>query len=313
MKTSNIQTTHPMAIIRGWVDPLAADGGGSTGGGGGGTVIGLDYENASGVDLIAGDVVVVNSSGQITTTTTAGDPRKVGVVQDEIADGDFGAVAFAGPVDLVNVTASVTAGDWAETSTTAKKAQSNGSTTPSAASFGYFTSSGTTPSLFMVGGGSSPAIGTFELVNEGGQDDLKSHGTMGATEDIDPTDGNVHYGTLDQDCTATILQPVGSGASTLEFWAQQDSTGGWDLTFASSGTVTQTGTPDTTADTTVRWILDRVPGSTNDWVVTLAGSGGGSGASATDAFVWRPLIDSGTGDVIFDSGTGNAIMAFTAI
>lgn len=153
MKTSNIQTTHPMAIIRGWVDPLAADGGGSTGGGGGGTVVGLDYENAAGDDLIAGDVVVLNSSNQLVTTTTAADPRPVGVVQDDIADGDFGAVAWAGPVDLVNVNASVTAGDWAETSTTAKKAQDTGSTTPGTGSFGYFTSSGTTPSAFLTGFG----------------------------------------------------------------------------------------------------------------------------------------------------------------
>src|SRR5690349_12971953 len=123
MKETNLTRLHSLASIRGWVKPGTA--GSDDGSGGGGSVTGTDYENASGVDLVAGDVVVVNSSGQITTTTTAQDTRPVGVLVDDIADGDFGAVAFAGPVDLVNVTASVTAGNYAETSTTPAQATQN--------------------------------------------------------------------------------------------------------------------------------------------------------------------------------------------
>jgi hypothetical protein len=149
VKTSNIQVSHHHAIIKGWVDPLAA----ASSGGDGGNVDN-DIENASGGDLEAGDVVVVNSAGQITTTTTAQDLRPKGVVLDDIASGEWGPVAFSGPVDFINTGgASVTAGHWAQTSTVAGEADSNGLTTPGTGSFAYFTSTSTTPSAFLVGPG----------------------------------------------------------------------------------------------------------------------------------------------------------------
>jgi hypothetical protein len=113
----------------------------------------------------------------------------------------------------------------------------------------------------------------FELNIEGGQSVISAHGSMGATETFDPTDGNVFSGTLDADCTFTISAPVGSGASTLEFWITQDGTGGWDITWP--GSVTWDGgtpTPDTTAGVTVRYILESIDGGTN-WIGNLVGGG----------------------------------------
>lgn len=196
-------------------------------------------------------------------------------------------------------------------------------------------------------------VANAELNIEGGQDVVKAHGTLGATEACDPTDGNVHTGTLDQDCTITLAAPTGSGGATLQWWVTQDGTGGWDVTFAATGgSVTDDGTitPDTTAGVTVRYILERVPGTTNDWIRNIVGGSGAAaieildegvsltatptsidfvgagvtatavgdavtvtitgGATASDTGIWRPLMD-GAGNVITDGATGEAVMAFS--
>lgn len=201
MKTSNIQTTHTMAIIRGWVDGLAAgaDSGGSA------TIVDVDVENGDAGALAAGDVVVLQSDGTVAKTTTAADTRPVGVVQDAIAVGEFGAVAWAGPVDLINVVASVTAGDYAETSTTGGSAQSAG-TTPGTGTFGYFTSSGTTPSGFLTGfggGGLGVTYGTPALT-------LGTANAAGSTDEAIRRDATI----LAFDATAPTTQAFGDSAAT---------------------------------------------------------------------------------------------------
>lgn len=164
MKTSNIQTSHNQAIVRGWVDPVSAGTDSSGGTGGGGGSVG-QVENGAGADLTAGTVVVLAADGTFTTTTTAQDTRPVGVVLDDIAAGDFGPVAWSGPVALVNVTAAVTAGYYAETSTTAGQATQNA--TQRAGSFGYFTSSGTSPSAFLSGGASAATGSSSSITGDG--------------------------------------------------------------------------------------------------------------------------------------------------
>ena len=58
---------------------------------------------------------------------------------------------------------------------------------------------------------------TGGLLNyDGGQDAISAHGSVGATETIDPADGNVHTLTLTEDCTLSITAPSGSGAATLD-------------------------------------------------------------------------------------------------
>jgi hypothetical protein len=81
--------------------------------------------------------------------------------------------------------------------------------------------------------------------------------------------------TLDADLTATLSAPVGTGAATLEFWFTEDGTGGHAVTFAATGgSVTgDISAHTTTADETFRVIAERIPGTTNDWIVDLVGGG----------------------------------------
>jgi hypothetical protein len=116
--------------------------------------------------------------------------------------------------------------------------------------------------------------GDFLTKNEGAQDFISAHGATGSTETFDPTDGNVHTATLDDDCAFTLNAPVGTGACTLELQLTQDGTGGWVITWP--GTVTVIGTLDTTADTTSIVIVQTLDGGTS-WVAVVVGGGGSSG------------------------------------
>jgi hypothetical protein len=156
-----------------------------------------------------------------------------------------------------------------------------------------------------LGGGTAGAavIGRVLVVN-GGAETIKPHGSMGATEPFDPADGNVHTGTLNADCLVTLAAPIGSAAATLEAWITQDGTGGWVLTVdaAGGGSFTWAGgtpTPDTMAGVTERYIFERVPGTTNDWVGSLVGSGGSAievldeGVSLTAALASMDFVGAG--------------------
>lgn len=147
-KVANFSTDHPYALIRGWVETGAAIGAGI------GKVMQTYLNNTAG-QLVYGDVVVIDSSADqaITTTTTAQDTRIVGIVQDTIEVGAIGPVITAGFAPYVNVTASVTRGYFAETSTTAKKATQN--VDRRAGSFGVYLTAGTAPSCLLFGGGDS--------------------------------------------------------------------------------------------------------------------------------------------------------------
>lgn len=129
-----------------------------------------------------------------------------------------------------------------------------------------------------AGAGSIPA-GTYVLTTEGGQETINAIGTSGATEDIDPTLGNIWTATLGDDTVFTILAPVGSGGATLEGWISTGA-GGFTPDFAASGgTWTWDGatpTLDTTAGVTYRIVAERIPGTSNDWVGNLVGGGSAS-------------------------------------
>lgn len=228
MKTRDPVWTHSTPVIRGWTDPLQ---------GYPATDAIRQMLNSSGVALVAGDVVVVDSAGEITTTTTAQDTRVKGVVLDDIADGEYGPVAFEGPVDLVNVTASVSAGSFAETSTTAKKAQANADIRTG--SFGYFTSSGTTPSayLFGAGGGESLAslLDEFLTSATGERHVTSTVAATGAAETLDLETANTFDLTLDTNCTLTFSNPPSSGVEgRWRIILRQDGTGGRTVTWPAS-------------------------------------------------------------------------------
>lgn len=150
-----------------------------------------------------------------------------------------------------------------------------------------------------------PAAATreWELWNEGGDPLVKVHGSFGAAETIDPTHGNVHTGTLDADTTVTIMPPAGD-AATLLLWLSQDGTGGRDITW--SGSVTEIGTPDTTAGLTNIGIATTVDGGSS-WVVAWVGGSGsaitikdqGSDLTATPSsmdFVGAGVVATAVGD-----------------
>lgn len=180
----------------------------------------------------------------------------------------------------------------------------------------------------------------YELRNEGGQSliDDDSFPNAGATADYDPTDGNVFTRTLNANHTGTILQPVGDGAATLEWWID---TGAGGFTFeleADGGTVQGDISGHTLdPDETFRVIGERIPGTTNDWIVDLVGGGAsltfddGAGPEPValvaepgdDAFParrdhvhdldpdavevaghWEPLMDGGSPYAPLDDGTG---------
>lgn len=122
------------------------------------TGTGNQVTNASGGPLNYGDVVAQNADGSVTTTTTPQDTRPIGVVQIGGEDGDPVVVVFSGYVAQVNTTASVTSGNYAETSAVAGQATENA--TPRAGSFGRFLATGANPparlfgQTYLTGGGS---------------------------------------------------------------------------------------------------------------------------------------------------------------
>lgn len=157
---------------------------------------------------------------------------------------------------------------------------------------------------FGLGGtliGSDPDTGDplhqYVQVIEGGRDTVFPHEDLGATANIDPTDGNVHTGTLDADCTITLLPPDAARAdavSTLEVYLTEDETGGWTPTFAASGgTIVWPGGSapdhDTTAETVTRYVFESVDDGTI-WYGNVVGAGGGASAldDLTDVTITTP-------------------------
>ena len=127
----------------------------------------------------------------------------------------------------------------------------------------------------------------YVLTNEGGRELAVPHGNLGSTEDIDPTDGNVHTGTLDANSAITLLPPDTSRAgavSTVELYLTENGTGGFTPSFlASGGSIVWPGgvapTHDTTADSVSRYIFETVDDGVT-WYGNIVGSGSTSSTLA---------------------------------
>lgn len=90
--------------------------------------------NKSGGQVVAGDVVIIDTAnaGSFTTTTSANNIRVIGVVMETIADNADGVIALPGArVTSLNVDATTAVGDFLATATTATQATPT-STIPSA-------------------------------------------------------------------------------------------------------------------------------------------------------------------------------------
>lgn len=256
------------------------------------------YNNNTGSDLEYGDVVVLDSTGDksITTTATPQDTRPVGVVQGPIANGEVGLVAWSGDVPFIKVTAAVTRGYYAETSDEAGKATENPD--PRVGSFGIYLTDGTEPACHLFG--SSRSVHDHGLLDgledddhplyalniRGGEIVRDAHGNLGVASTLDAEAGNYHTGTLNDDCAIDFAGFTAGTYGELGFRLTQDSTGGWvpsfpDVTWIGGTEPTHPTDPNTAAEY-IFWSDD---GGTTIFGGQLGASGLASSSFATPAVV----------------------------
>ncbi len=109
----------------------------------------IPLANKSGGGVIAGDVVIVDTSNNdaFTTTTSAGFTGGVGIAMETIANNATGRVLISGYAALVNVNASVTRGQYGKTHTVAK--QATGTSARGTGTFCQWLTGGTTPDALV--------------------------------------------------------------------------------------------------------------------------------------------------------------------
>jgi len=156
----------------------------------------------------------------------------------------------------------------------------------------------------------------YALTTEGGQPRVQAHGDLGAAETIDPSNGNIHSGTLDQDCDITLGSiPTSRGGNPagglIALWLTVGTGGGHTPTFdAGAGTVTWDGgvepTWPTDAGVTYRVLFETLSG--DDWIgVIVGGSGSLDADGVRDAGRWEHVTEPGSSappvDVYSPDGT----------
>lgn len=311
MKTSNIQTTHAPAIIKGWVRGISASSIAD--------VAGLEWVVMTPTQLAANtndwapvdatDTTIDLDAASIIRASTSASWNLTGLVAPNPADEVLKVLENIGTQNLVlqhNVT-----------SAAANRFYCPGDVdltlVPDTAAFLLYDTISSRWRVTSGGGSGSIPAGTFELAIEGGQSVIKAHGAMGATETFDPTDGNVHTATLDANCTFTLNVPTGSGASTLELYLTQDGTGSRLVTWPGSviwpgGTAP---TLSTAASSVDRIILETLDGGTN-WYGLRVGGGVTSVAVTVPAefsVSGSPITSSGTFAITKATESANAVWA----
>lgn len=280
---------------------------------------GSEHINSSGGDLVYGDVVVRQADGSVTTTTTPQDTRPVGVVQLGAGDGDPVLVVWQGRVEQMNTTASVTAGNYCETSSTGGDATENA--TIRAGSFGTFLEDSVDPPAMLFGqtyltGGGGGGGGVIGDTYGGGA--VQRIADSGVAVELDLSAAHVFDITLTADCTITLVNLSPSGVEGSWYVIlRQGGTGSYAVTFADAFVDWQDpttglggGTPPT---------LFTAVGAEN--VIGLAcldgasvgawNESGGSGSSLTIKDEGTPLATAATsidfvGDGVVASGVGAA-------
>lgn len=253
--------------------------------------------NDSGGPLLVGDVVVIVGD-TVQTTTTAQDTRPVGVVIIAGEDGEELVVQTTGVVDLVNVTAAVTADSYAETSTTAGAATE--SVTRRIGSFGVFLSSGTTPSALLFGIPDSAGTGT------GGAETPVDHGNMGATETIDASVGTWHRGTLNTNCAITVTGYTADEAVVMVVKIDQDGTGGFSITWDADVLFVGDDQPNQAATSVTYYVLWSDEGDTNIYGVRVGVALDIETLTTTETDTDLRLAPDGSGGVEWSTGGGSA-------
>lgn len=266
------------------------------------TATGQQATNASGIVLEYGDVVVLTATGTITTTTTAQDTRPVGVVQIGGADGIPVSVVFSGYVAQVNVTASVTAGNYAETSTTAGDATESAIRRPG--SFAVFLATGTAPSALLFGIPDSAGALTSLIVISPAQ-------ITANTDNWNPTDlatADVIRASTDASRNLTgIVAPASTRTVILE------NVGAFDLVLKHDVTSTAANRFYCPNDTDLTLQKDSAVVLVYDLTSTrwrVVGGSGGSGTFATPAIVLGTAAAAGAASTVIRSDA--TILAFDA-
>lgn len=177
--------------------------------------------NNSGVAIIAGDVVVPDTSANnaFTTTTSAGVVTGVWVADESIANGATGRVVTSGHVTLVNVSASVTRGHTGATHTVAKQAASTGTTARGVGTFCKFTTGGTTPEA---------DIWPVDLLGSSLTNPMTTTGDI-----IQSSDNSGTPARLAAAAAGKIL--TGAGTGTVSAWGQGPLTTTGDLMIGATG------------------------------------------------------------------------------
>jgi hypothetical protein len=132
----------------------------------------------------------------------------------------------------------------------------------------------------------------FVTTRYGGKEVIADHGAMGASEDIDLNDGNVHIGELDANLTLTFAAVTSGVACSFVLGLFQDGTGGRTLTLPAS-VVNDTeleGALDTDADSITWYTFWTLDGGTTWYGVAAGGAGGGASEldDLTDVTITSP-------------------------
>lgn len=165
-----------------------------------------------------------------------------------------------------------------------------------------------------TGGGGSSEIGdgVFVRASRGGEEVYYNLGTLGTAATVNVVNGNWQYGTLGTACTFTFSGAASTYGVSFVLELAQDGTGGRTVTFPSAvanGTAVAASL-GTAASTTTLFVFMTRDGGTS-WYGYAAGASSSSstGTSATDAYIWRPLLDS-SGSVITAGAGGEAVMGY---
>lgn len=233
-----------------------------------------NFENASGGSLALGTVVIIQADGTVTTTTTPQDTSPVGVVQATTADGDQAPIILVGYAAQINTNASVTAGNYAETSTDAGEAAE--SAFRRIGSFAQFLSTGTNPSGYLFGVTDSSGAGAGAAVAP------IDHGNMGATETIDIDDGTWHRGTLDANVAITVTGFAVDEGLTAIVKVQQNATGNFGITWDTDVVFTGDDQPDQDPNAVTYYLLWSDEGDATIYGAKV-GSSSSSGSGTTDS------------------------------
>jgi hypothetical protein len=260
----------------------------------------LPLTNKSGGGVVAGDVVITDSTNNdaFTTTTSAGYTGVIGVAAETIANNATGRVLLAGYAALVNVNASVTRGHYGKTHTVAKQAADASART--AGVFCQFLTGGTTPDAHVfgitdasTGGAGSP--GTPAVT-------LSTTNSTGAAVTLLATDATIAV------FDATVPAALGTAAAgSAGFAARRDhvhpNTAPGAILAAISvttGDVTTNSASLADADATNFKVTFTAPASGNVLVMaqaSMAPSSGGSSASALAAWGLRESTTNVAGPV----------------